>query len=498
MDFKNIDWSQYQAWQPVQTPTGGVQYLVPNTDWVYDPFVSAQTGKVQLFRNPKPAMDAQAAQEQAYKEANSPSKQIMGTALPLAAALGGKYLYDNYLATGSATAEGTGLGSALSGIGSSISNGISNLFGGGAAAAAPTAAAPTAAGFLSGATGAKGAVEPFMAYSNLAGDAGDLAAANAASSSAPGMLESAGSFMNAPSSTLGGYTPMQGLAALGALKGGYDAISGFEHGGKGMRTGTTELGAGIGTMLLPGIGTAIGAIGGNVLGYGMKRLGLFHKTTKQREEERWGKLADKGITGAQEAFLAAHSPNDDGIWKDGPTAGKKWNWEDAVMRAKANPAEFRGVYGNFDTFGNDWATYAPQQQDEIVKRLINANLYDPEKGDITIKDKEAARRIKDQVLSGDPETSALQKNIIPGQQLQSDAQKNTTISPPGAPAPAVPAPAPAVPAPTPQPAITPGPQSQPVPGVTFKTVNVAPPPPPPMADLGKQLANRMNKFNAGS
>ena len=104
--------------------------------------------------------------------------------------------------------------------------------------------------------------------------------------------------------------------------------------------------------------------------------------------------------------MAAHS-DPAGIWQDGAEKGKEWNWEDAKNRAQINPSEFRGVYGNFDTFGNDWATYDPAQQDEIVKRLLAESLYNPEKGDITIADKTRARQIKDEVLSNDPATSML-------------------------------------------------------------------------------------------
>ena len=454
MDFKNIDWSQYQSWQPIQTPTGGTQYLVPNTDWVYDPFVSAQTGKVQLFKNPKPAMDAQAAQEKAYKDANSPTTQLMGVGLPIAAGLGGKYLYDNYFASGSANAGGTGIGQAFS-----------NLFGGGSSAPASSVAsavapAATASQFASAAAPFS-AAEPFMSYSTLGGTASNLANVG------PTVEAAAGLGGTAPTTGLFGGIGGLGMAGLaaGALV-GLSQLKGMNNFFHGKQLDTKQKLA----LALPTFGLSLAS-------------GLWaHKSTKEREKERWGKLANDGVTGAQEAFLAAHPEGDTGIWKDGPTAGKQWNWEDAVMRAKANPAEFRGVYGNFDTFGNDWATYAPAQQDEIVKRLINANLYDPEKGDITITDKEAARKIKDQVLAGDPETSALQKGIIPGPQLQSEAKQTAAIQPPAPPAPAAP---------------TPGAPTQPIPGVTFKTVDVKPPAPPSPQDMGKQLADRYNMKQNG-
>lgn len=185
-------------------------------------------------------------------------------------------------------------------------------------------------------------------------------------------------------------------AAAAVAKGGYDtyrAITG-ENGGKGARTGLAELGAGAGMFLGGPIGAGIGAVTGSALGWGGKKLGLFHQSTKNAEKERWGALGD--MPGAQTAYKAAHDPASDGMWHEGIGAGKEWNWEDAQARAKVNPSEFIGAYGNFDAFGDKWAGTNPAIQNKVVSQLLNENLYDPEKGDITISDKARANQIFDE------------------------------------------------------------------------------------------------------
>jgi hypothetical protein len=64
------------------------------------------------------------------------------------------------------------------------------------------------------------------------------------------------------------------LGGITAAKGGYDTYQGAMNAGQGQRAGMTTAGAGIGTMLLPGIGTAAGAAAGNVAGYGLQGKGI--------------------------------------------------------------------------------------------------------------------------------------------------------------------------------------------------------------------------------
>lgn len=185
-----------------------------------------------------------------------------------------------------------------------------------------------------------------------------------------------------------------GAGGLATALGGYKTYDAFQHGGKGMRTGMSTLGAGIGTMLAPGIGTVVGALAGNALGYGAKKMGLVHKTTKQTEQERWGKLSPA----AQGLYAANHPENDSGVWQTGKYAGQKWTFDKALDLAREDPTHFVGVLGNVETFGNDWLKYTPEQQKAIVSGLVNNGLYKADKGDVRIRDKNLALAIRDQVL----------------------------------------------------------------------------------------------------
>jgi len=121
-----------------------------------------------------------------------------------------------------------------------------------------------------------------------------------------------------------------------------------------------------------------------------------HKSTKQYQDERWGKLspAAQGLRGAN------HPEGDDGIWKTGKYAGQKWSFEKARDLATEDPTHFVGVLGNLEAFGDEWLGLPLDKQKEIVSRLNNENLYYSDKGDVLLKNKDRARQIKDEVLSG--------------------------------------------------------------------------------------------------
>lgn len=189
------------------------------------------------------------------------------------------------------------------------------------------------------------------------------------------------------------------LGGAAALYGGYNLAKNFGHEGlAGGAISGAGTGAGIGTMILPGPGTAVGAGVGALLGAG---LSLFdRKTTKQIEQDRWKGL--NGGTSADAAFQANHPTGDTGVWQTGEFAGKKWNFEDAKTLAEKDPTQFRHVYGNYDTFGNDWSKYSPDQQNKIVSGLLNAGLYKSDHGDIIITNKDQANQIRDSILNPQP------------------------------------------------------------------------------------------------
>lgn len=221
----------------------------------------------------------------------------------------------------------------------------------------------------------------------------------------PGSVADSGVASAAPSGL------SQGLGAAGAAYGTYQALKGVESGnpvqaglgGAGAWAGLNALGVGLGpagwaTIAAPAI---------------LSMLHGKHETTKEAQKKRWAGLADRDIAGAEEGYQAMHQVEDPGINKTGPTAGQKWNFNTALEEVKTStPGQFRGVYGNFDTFGNDWINYTPEIQDKIIQGVANAGLYTSKKGDVLIKDKAAAQKIKDQVLAS-PASSGLMAGVRP-------------------------------------------------------------------------------------
>jgi hypothetical protein len=208
----------------------------------------------------------------------------------------------------------------------------------------------------------------------------------------------------------GGAVPVEGigyapyLGAAGAALGAYgvnqaiqanDTTAGFLSGaglGGGLAAAAPLLGfspVGWGVLGASALGGALFG-GGAVAAFG-------HESTKEAQKKRWGDLAERGIAGAAEGYTSMHQVANPGKNAD----GTKWKFEDALEQVKTtNPGQFRGVYGNFDTFGNDWIGYSDTQKDSIIQGLANSGLYYSKKGDVLIKDKAKAQEIKDQVLAG--------------------------------------------------------------------------------------------------
>ncbi len=289
----------------------------------------------------------------------------------------------------------------------------------GSVPAAPPAETPTDWNAMAGKAGqvAQGALGAYQVYQGAKDFKKDK----------PGGLLSIGSGAANVGASMGSKTAGQAAGPLMIAKGGYDTYNSLQHGGQGIRAATTTLGAGIGSVV-PGVGTVIGAGIGNILGYGLqgnswknkaalavtsplllgaKMLGYdpVHKTTKQYKQERWGNLVNRGVINEDAAYQAIYGQGD-GTWETGKYAGQKWSFEKAQDLARQDPTHFQNVYGNLDTFGADWANYTDEQQKAITAGLVANGLYKSNKGDIVVKDKAAAMKIKDQVLAGAPPEAA--------------------------------------------------------------------------------------------
>ncbi len=384
MAGQNIDVTNYQSWRKIVTPSGREGYIVPGSGLVYDPFMSRSRGQNVFFQNNQAEVDARQQAEderrraiKRQEEASSP----LGQAIPIVGAVGGALAARagmNYL---SSPLEQAQLAIAQKTLGATGGQAAAGSAGG--ITAAPAVAAESAA--------------------PLAGSAGSsfleaAAPAEAIGQNADGSFMFAGDTLPAPSGfslsgigSAGNYL----LPAAGAL-GAFNLLSSENGPARGALQGAAS-GAAMGSYFGPPGAILGGAIGGVA---GLAESFFDNPSTKEIEKKRWGNLADSGITDAQSAFLANHPVGDTSIYQDGPRKGQKWNFENALEDAKADPSHFRLVYGNYDTFGNDWSSYAPDQQDAIVSRLAHEGLYSSSKGDILIKNKERARQIKDEVLSG--------------------------------------------------------------------------------------------------
>lgn len=123
-------------------------------------------------------------------------------------------------------------------------------------------------------------------------------------------------------------------------------------------------------------------------------LGLGHKTTVQDEADVWNALQKNNVTGA------AQAAQDNLNSRAQPNYGQKYaNFSDAVQHvATDDPANFREVAGNYQTFGNDWANYSSDQQNKIMSALAQAGLYKSNQGSVIITDPTQAKQIAAQVL----------------------------------------------------------------------------------------------------
>lgn len=398
-DANGFDFSQYLSWRKIVAPTGAVYYVVPDTGYVYDPFLSQQKGRPVLWENPEPAQQEKEAAKKKAEKAASPEGQLLPIAGVVGGTVGAKYLVD---ALGPATA----LEKAQTQLALSQVNKINAA---NAAASGTTAqqAFTSAAGGSAPALSTAGSIPV-----DLSGAYGVQTLADGSTLMSDGSITTS-SAMTPGAETLGtagaeagiGVAPY--IGAAGAALGAYgvynaiqndDSISGAMSGaGLGAGLAAAAPLAGFGPLGWGALGLA--ALGGAAGGFGLTEL-LGHKSTKQYQAERWGDVKESGVQNADAAFAANHPEGDDGTWDTGDFAGKKWNWEDAKTLAKQDPIHFNLVLGNFETFGNDWNAYDQQTRNQIISRLVDEDLYESTKGDIRIKDSERARQIKDEVLGG--------------------------------------------------------------------------------------------------
>lgn len=234
---------------------------------------------------------------------------------------------------------------------------ITGSLAGGAAAAGTAGAAAGAAG---GAAAGGIAAPTLISAAPVAGEAAGAAGAATGSAGLLGI----------------GALPAAGIAAGAALvgKGAYDLIKGKK----------TEGLLGWGGRI--GLGMATGGLSE------VARPFLSHKSTKERTKDRYGGLLglaagnqgyEQAVQKGQEESLAGTDVWDIG---DDPTKAPI----DLMTRS----------YGVLKTFGPEWMSYSPSQQQAIVQELVNQGKLNSKQGDYLIDDPEGAKAIAAQVAGG--------------------------------------------------------------------------------------------------
>lgn len=245
-----------------------------------------------------------------------------------------------------------------------------------AATTAATAAAP-ALGIGPVASGAEyGAMLGSEALTAAAPEVAGAAAAEGVGAVGPGIGAYAGPLVAA----LGAYQLKEAIDSGSKTQG---AI-----GGAGLAGGLAMAAPLLGLGPLGWGALGLTALGGGALGAGLTGV-LDRETTKEIQEKEWNKLADGGdpVTAAYAKQYLDHIRTS-GV----PGEGESFREKKASGRLGAE--DVWGGKGMFDTFGSDWLNkFSEQQRRDISQQLLEQDLIDQVKGDIVIKNQDAARRM---------------------------------------------------------------------------------------------------------
>jgi hypothetical protein len=409
--FAGIDFSQYQGWQQLKSPSGETYYVVPGTGYVYDPFLSAAKGRPVLLQNNYAQYQQQNQDQSASKQqaidlqkaqiaASNPINQI----LPIGATVGGLWAAKQ-LANGGIFG-GSGSGTAATGLKTSTAAGNPTS---GAAVANDAAAATPTGGTLGAAAAAAGAepwagaglaADPASAFAGASAGA-DAGAVNAGMAADPGLFGS-----------LGGAGATAGMLGLGAAA----AYNWYKNDGGAAILGGGGKRADYANTLLDS-NPVTGWINplGNILGFGNVGNRLFgaSKTTRQIAADHTNDLmaqnpddpAWQQYVGANRQQFSAGPP--DPSHPFGDTHGNTFaNWNDYESHG-LDPANLTGVYGNLHTYGNQWASLTEAQRQAVTQKNIADGIYKPDHGEVVITDPDKAQANFNSVINPQPQGQQL-------------------------------------------------------------------------------------------
>lgn len=222
-----------------------------------------------------------------------------------------------------------------------------------------------------------------LAWNSGANAASGAAANSAATTAAPTILGNASAMGAGPISAIIAGTALGGKAA-------YDMLQGKKPNLAGRVT----------------LGVATGGLSE------LANYFLNHKSTKDFQRERWGKIANSAdaptaaygkqyldYLGSDQAKTDALYPNTFDAKKAAGTLGAKDVW---------------GSKGMFDTFGGDWlGKYSEDQRSKISQSLIDNNVLTSDHGDTLVSDAAKAKTLADAILAA-PAASTRSTTRSPG------------------------------------------------------------------------------------
>lgn len=159
-------------------------------------------------------------------------------------------------------------------------------------------------------------------------------------------------------------------------------------------------GAAIGSYFGPEGALIGGGIGGAA---GLAKGLLKHETTRDFAKKNTDKLLSAFpddatyqayVRGMREQYNSA--PPD----PSKPFHGGQYGSWDEYQRAGLDAADLTGVKGNIETFGPEWSKLNFDQQKAVTQGIINANLYNSNRGEVGISDQARAKQIFDEVSKG--------------------------------------------------------------------------------------------------
>lgn len=188
------------------------------------------------------------------------------------------------------------------------------------------------------------------------------------------------------SNALGSATPY--LGAAGAALGAYGAFQGIKNknplgaalGGGGIGLGLNAMGYALGPV---GWAAALGAPA--LLALGNKFFD--QKSTKEYQQERWGKLAESSSPAMQQ-YANQYLQYMQNAPEEHKERGRNF---DALQAAgQLRPEEVWGAQGIMKSMGNDWLTkYSEQQRRDISQEALKRQMFRGDKGDIGLVDPNA-------------------------------------------------------------------------------------------------------------